>query len=234
MDVEQFCHETRDNSVVRCVLDMPTLDGERPSFIKFLDDGHTAYNRVHNTFRCRQHIQLDTLKSASWTLLHQGLFLTYPHHDADGYSTWSQILSGYKFWVVVRPHSLETDRSHADMKTSLGKSFGSFRDNQEHLFKKCDRILIYGGPGDIIIMPPNTLHEVYTPIPSVTLGGHFYSYSTLHLTELCRSIQKKSEGHFTNQDHSSAPITIALMMVALSLIPEQREWSHYDAKEISS
>jgi hypothetical protein len=221
MDLENFCRGTRDNSIVQCVLDMPSLDGEKPPFIKFLDDGHTAYNRVHNSFPARKHIQLDTNKSASWTLLHQGLFFTYAHHDADGYMTWTQILSGYKFWTIILPNNLETYQSRKDLNAAASNLFGGFLANQDYLRTQCKRVVIYAQPGDIIIMPPGTFHEVYTPVPTVTVGGHMYSYNTLHLTELCRSMQKASKGQFTNQDHDSASITLSLMMVALLLIPEQ-------------
>jgi hypothetical protein len=225
MDLEKFCQETRNNSVVQCILDMPTLDGEKPKFIKFLDDGHTAYNRVHNTFPARKHMQLDTNKSASWTLLHQGLYFTYAHHDADGYMTWTQVLSGYKFWTIIIPDNLEKYQSRRDLHTAVSNLFRGFSASQDFLRTQCKRVVIYAQPGDIIIMPPGTFHEVYTPIPSVTIGGHMYSYSTLHLTELCRSMQKASQGQFTNQDHESASITLSLMMVALLLIPEQGKFS---------
>lgn len=37
---------------------------------------------------------------------------------------------------------------------------------------------------DHSIQPPGANHMVYTPQDGVTSGGHFLSYSTLHLTEL--------------------------------------------------
>lgn len=42
------------------------------------------------------------MKSRAWTLLHQPLFHSYAHHDAAGFGTWTQVLSGHKFWVAVR------------------------------------------------------------------------------------------------------------------------------------
>jgi hypothetical protein len=58
-----------------------------------------------------------------------------------------------------------------------------------------DRFVIYGTTGDIMwvffkineypftfsFQTPGTLHEVYMPTPSITRGGHFYTYDSLHL-----------------------------------------------------
>ena len=232
MSLEEFCQGARENTRIQCVLDMPTLDGERPMFIKFLDDGHTAYNRVHNRFTDRKHMQTDTQKSASWTLLHHGQFFTYAHHDADGFMTWVQPLSGYKFWTLLVPNGYATDHTREDVNTSASQFFHkNFSAKTGNYGSNFERIIIYAGPGDIVIMPPGMFHEVYTPVPSVAIGGHMYSYNAMHLTELCRSIQKESDGQFTNQDHSSASITMALMLAALPLIPEQRRshilWSFF-------
>lgn len=221
MTLGEFCEGSRDNTKIQCILDMPTLDGERPKFIKFLDDGHTSYNRIHNLHPNRKHMELDLHKSASWTLLHHGLFFTYAHHDADGFMTWTQVLSGYKFWTILHPNSNAQDKSRDDLQKSAEQFMGKFSAKNGFYGSGCGRTIIYAGPGDIIVMPPGTFHEVYTPVPSVTIGGHLYSYNTMHLTELCRSLQKDSQGRFTNQDHSSATVTTSLMLAALPLIPEQ-------------
>ena len=38
----------------------------------------------------------------SWALLHQGGYVTYPHHDADGSNTFVRMHVGIKFWVMFR------------------------------------------------------------------------------------------------------------------------------------
>ena len=65
------------------------------------------------------------------------------------------------------------------------------------------------------IQPPNTWHEVYTPVPSVVRGGHFLSFNALHLTEVSRQFDQAFPRTFTNQDHQSAPLALARMLVVL-------------------
>lgn len=65
------------------------------------------------------------------------------------------------------------------------------------------------------IQPPGALHEVYTPKPSVTLGGHFYTADTMHLTEVARALDKKTQAKLTNQGHASSQATISIMLAAL-------------------
>ena len=221
MTLSQFCDGAKDNSRIQCILDVPTLDGERPRFLKFLDDGYTSYGRMDKRFPARQHINVDVQKSASWSLLHQGLYHTYAHHDANGHATWTQVLSGYKFWVIVRPKNHQTDRNRHEIFNTTDKLM--IAEPNEHGFyhTETDRVVIYAGPGDFIIMPPATLHEVFTPVPSVTIGGHFYTYNTLHLTELARSIDKGSMDKFTNQTTGIAGMTIMAMTSILPIMVDR-------------
>jgi hypothetical protein len=62
------------------------------------------------------------------------------------------------------------------------------------------------------IQPANDWHEVYTPAKSVTVGGHFFLYDTLHSTEVGRRFDIIRPGT-TNQHHSSAQLTLSAMMV---------------------
>lgn len=44
------------------------------------------------------------------------------------------------------------------------------------------------------IQPPGQIHLVYTPVASFTIGGHFYSYDSIHLTEVaCYLISCETE-----------------------------------------
>ena len=66
-----------------------------------------AWYQLHERYPLRSSIPLNVQKSSSWLIFHQGLYHTYVHHDADGYSTWTQILSGYKFWVMMHPKTIQ-------------------------------------------------------------------------------------------------------------------------------
>ena len=214
MSLAQFCKGTKDNTRIQCVLDMPAIEQHRPSFMSFLDDGLISHQSLHN-YSGRTVIPLDALKASSWVLIHQGLYHTFAHHDADGFCTWTQILSGYKFWVILHPKKLRSAKNGNDIYDANVLYSNDTLRKDGYYGQDTEMAIIYGEPGDIIIMPPGTFHEVYTPCPSVTIGGHFYSYHTLHLTELSRLIHQKSEGGFTNADHQSAGLTIALMMACL-------------------
>lgn len=61
---------------------------------------------------------------------------------------------------------------------------------------------------------------MYTPTPSVTIGGHFYTYNTLHLTECARIYDIHTKSILTNQYHNGVTQTMALMMAALPLFPD--------------
>ena len=222
MSLAKFCRGTKDNTRIQCVLDMPAIEPQRPSFISFLDDGLLSHQSLHN-YSGRSVIPLDTIKASSWVLLHQGLYHTFAHHDADGFCTWTQVSSGVKFWTILRPTKYTTAKDGNDIYDAdvLYSSDELGRDG--YYGPDTEMAIIYGEPGDIIIMPPGTFHEVFTPCPSVTIGGHFYSYHTLHLTEVSRLIDVASEGGFTNADHSSSGLTMALMMACLPFMKKYRK-----------
>ena len=56
---------------------------------------------------------------------------------------------------------------------------------------------------------------MYTPVASFTIGGHFYSYDSIHLTEVARYFDFVRDGSFTNQVHHHALETLAQMLVGL-------------------
>lgn len=60
--------------------------------------------------------------------------------------------------------------------------------------------------------PPNAWHEVFTPTKSVTIGGHYFTYDTLHLTDAARFFDIHRPGA-TNQHHTSAQLTLSAMAV---------------------
>jgi hypothetical protein len=63
------------------------------------------------------------------------------------------------------------------------------------------------------ILPPGTVHAVYTPVASFATGGHFYHYMCMHLTELSRYIDAEVADSTTNQDLEHALETLRRMMI---------------------
>ena len=200
---------------------------------RFVDEGHTAWYMGHDVNDARISIPLDIQKSSSWYLFHQALYHMYCHHDADGYATWTQVIEGLKFWVLIRPKGYKDFQTRRELFEACQEYFDTV--NEKGFYgKDSERYIIYGKPGDIMLVffeknlffcfkiqfffsfqHPGCLHEVYTPIPSVVRGGHFYTYSSLHLTEVSRAIDYHSNDSLSNQSHPSTPLTIVQMMKAL-------------------
>lgn len=205
-------------------------------FNRFVDEGHTSWYLTQIPHSHRNNIPLDIQKSSSWLLFHQALFHTFVHHDADGYATWTQVLEGLKIWVLLRPQGFGTTKSRKALWDSFADFLNDAPDENGFYGKECERAIVYASPGDIMCVYmflkkslrlsnffnfsfqyPGCLHEVYTPIPSVVRGGHFYSYTSLHLTEVSRSIDKLTEESLSNQTHPCASLTLAMMLLALPL-----------------
>ncbi|KAI6042282.1 hypothetical protein EDC04DRAFT_2601068 [Pisolithus marmoratus] len=154
-----------------------------------------------------------------WDLLTHGGFLTYPHHDAEGLCTYIMVLSGTKIWGYF----------------NMGTHYTATR---KELFNAWDDILLFDQAmdsekyppgvvllkkGNTLIQPPGAPHMVYTPQNSLTSGGHFLSYSTVHLTELavaydcskCPGEDGEQELAATNAAHPSLYRYIIWMILML-------------------
>jgi len=183
MSLAKFCQGTKDNSRIQCILDMPAIEQNRPSFMKFLDDGLLSHQTLHN-YSGRSIIPLNVIKASSWVLLHQGLYHTFAYHNVNSYCTWTQVLSSAKFWTIL----CFTKYKKAKNKSNIYNTAILYSNNQLDKYgyygKRTEMAIIYGEPGDIIIMPPDTFYKVYILCLSVIIGGHFYSYNSLLLTEI--------------------------------------------------
>ena len=78
------------------------------------------------------------------------------------------------------------------------------------------------------IQGPGQFHEVYTPVPSITSGGHFYSYDTMHLTGATCDFDKATGGDFTNHFHESPLLTMSMMIN--NMRTEKRTGKSHDCK----
>lgn len=117
---------------------------------RFIDEGHTAWYHLHDITPSRHTIPLDVQKSSSWLLFHQALYHTYCHHDADGYSTWTQVLKGLKFWVFIRPPGYEKLKSRREIFEACLAYLSDSPDVNGYYGKESERFIVYASPGDII------------------------------------------------------------------------------------
>jgi len=74
-------------------------------------------------------------------------------------------------------------------------------------------------------MPPGTWHAVYTPVPSLAGGGHFFSYDTLHLTEFSRAFDHNHSEMSTNANHQVDRI-LSRLTLALPIVCRTRSKCH--------
>lgn len=82
---------------------------------RHIDDGFTALREYHLHHLEATHTPTDYIKTRAWTLLHQPMYHTYVHHDASGLGTWTQVLSGHKFWVAIRTPGYQHCRTRKEV-----------------------------------------------------------------------------------------------------------------------
>ena len=192
-----------------------------------MDDGINAWESLKETYHPQNiTIPLDVLHAQSWGLLHYAGSYTYPHHDAAGLGTIVVARSGLKIWSIMRPVGYEVMKSHAAIKKAIERFFDG-KDNrwvEYAIYAKAGDIMyvpsLYATASHLIqvrIQPPGQWHQVYTPIRSVTTGGHFISYDTLHLMEQSMRIDAKLKKSLTNNEHDVYS-TLVMLTVKLPLM----------------
>ncbi|TCD60109.1 hypothetical protein EIP91_010706 [Steccherinum ochraceum] len=198
----------RPYTVTRAILDAPALRSNAPQFVGQMDDSHAAFlsNLVGDPYR--RSMPLDVAKSESWLLVHTGGFHTYTHNDSEGLGTHVRNVSGVKGWVFSRHPKIQAARNQKQYHAACDNMKAYTVDFPEDL----ERYVVWLHPGDILIQGPGQYHEVYTPIPTVTVGGHFYSLNTMHLSETVLYYTHGVHATDTNHRHHSASLVAALMI----------------------
>ncbi|KAF5336659.1 hypothetical protein D9758_016744 [Tetrapyrgos nigripes] len=220
---------------VAVLLDLPVAQKNLPESLLPLNESLRSWTDT-KTWPSDRNLDQDNFFGTSWLLAHQAGIVTYPHLDADGPNTYIQPLgNGPKLWAVVYFKQDESRTKREDLLKLIGEICSGFetiprntKDNgnapevysmsYENL---CDIELVYACPGDFLIQPPGTLHMVYTPRASITIGGFFWSYDMLHLTEFARNLNTKHGDSTTNQEHANLNQTFVRMTLALPLYPDR-------------
>ncbi|KAI9761180.1 MAG: hypothetical protein M1840_002012 [Geoglossum simile] len=98
-------------------------------------------------------------KVEKWRLLAQGGSGSLSHCDHCGFWTWVKVDEGRKLWLLCQ-------LSEADWAefAERGLSFTGGRWSY-----------VWLGPGDVLIMPPGTVHAVFTPENTLCAGGNAWS-----------------------------------------------------------
>lgn len=155
----------------------------------------------------------DILKSMIWDLFTHAGFVTYSHHDANGFGTFMYIRHGCKIWANLRPRVPTTH-------TKIGQLLDILRTILRpapamQYTDKTDMFTMFLLPGDVLIQPPNAIHIVYTPVNCLSGGGHYLTYETLHLVEISRRLDRHYGHISTNSDHPILYHTLCRMLIAL-------------------
>ncbi|KAI6016262.1 hypothetical protein BKA83DRAFT_4497885 [Pisolithus microcarpus] len=191
--LKEFIDLAKNKKECLNLLDLPNTQPEIPIFLRPLSDNVNARSITMNDcylpregpdngkeFFGVQTIHGDTERLRGWDLMTHGGFLTYPHHDAGGLCTYITVRSGTKVWGYFNVGTGST--------TTRNELFDAWDEilslDQEMNFNKYPLGVVLLEKGDTLIQPPGAPHMVYTPQSGLTSGGHFLSYSTMHLTEV--------------------------------------------------
>ncbi|KJA16319.1 hypothetical protein HYPSUDRAFT_58270 [Hypholoma sublateritium FD-334 SS-4] len=223
LSISDFIDNLKDPNAIQAIPDSPNGTAQHPllvgqvsiSPILFQDEGYIATDKARKLFT---NIPIDMKSSRVGAIKHQPLFHTYIHHDASGMGTWTHISSGNKFWVLAVPNDqnkfLHLNEIHYHNKKFILRTQGRGQHQVYDYPKTTTRYCIYGKAGDIIFQPPNAWHEVFTPCKSITVGGHFYSYDTMHFSDVARYFDVKSSGS-VNQHDASAQLIMSAMVTRM-------------------
>jgi hypothetical protein len=75
---------------------------------------------------------------------------TYCHHNANGYSTWTQVLKGFKIFVEICPDGFLGFKTRRDFWESCGDFLKDSPDDKRFYGNGSERAVIYAEPGDIM------------------------------------------------------------------------------------
>lgn len=157
----------------------------------------------------------DGVKTKHWTLFTHAAYLTYCHQDA-GYCTYTIIRNGCKIWAVL---SALIDVPGAVTRKDLYDTWRTMLRPPPNLQAREVSTLFYIFllEGDVLVQPAGVAHQVYTPVNTITDGGHFMTYETLHLIELTRKFQRPHHTTATNSDHAAIHRHICRLAIALKV-----------------
>ncbi|KAH8068964.1 hypothetical protein BXZ70DRAFT_1013389 [Cristinia sonorae] len=149
-------------------------------------------------------------------------FLTHLHCDADGYGTCVENPVGTKLWVIVQPREGRNVREEMNWNVDMvlgthnNRSYTPLEVLQKCLSLDIPLAFLVLRPGMMLFQPPGIWHIVLTPEHSISVGDHFLTYDTMHLTEKTLVIQTRTNGDGTNATHMQVIWSISRMVISLA------------------
>ncbi|KIY47072.1 hypothetical protein FISHEDRAFT_59950, partial [Fistulina hepatica ATCC 64428] len=239
MTILDMCRLPDSIDNAHSALDLPCSANVIPPIINCMDDGFNSWLFAKRMYPSVELIPFDSALVRSWSLLNKAGFFTWAHNDAAGLNTWVKIIKGCKIWAVTRPQT-HTSRSLQDIVDSQEDYQYSLRpgeleddelsqesmsieeleaaDNKWHypyteMKKDADVVDLH--PGDVLIQPGGVWHEVYSPVPSIAVGGHLICIDTMHYMAITRWYHAQCGKYITNTDHTSVQMTLIRIIVRI-------------------
>ncbi|KAG1855274.1 hypothetical protein F4604DRAFT_1932333 [Suillus subluteus] len=223
---EDWTHPHKDGTIGRlldgvgypdeqlCALDIPLPAFTVPSPFQTLDHaavyawGETTHE--YSLEDTRPHP--DAFLNRSWGLLHQAGIYSAPHHDSNGLITFVKIVSGMKMWGI---YDLEDTSVSRDEAADIFYGLCDIDTDLSQVPRGLVAEVAVLHAGDMLFMPPGKFHEVYTPLVTFAIGGHFLSYHTMHLSEWSCYLDQLHGSLFTNQEQQDTLLVLRRMVVAI-------------------
>ncbi|TFY73884.1 hypothetical protein EWM64_g10128, partial [Hericium alpestre] len=161
-----------------------------------------------------QAVNMDTHKLRNRKLVTAGGFYTSTHFDANGYATWVTIRTGAKLWVIRK---FRKDRLERGKVRDIIKLYESMATGDEAIvgYEWSDGYALFLHEGITLVIPPGVIHEVYTPVNTIAIGGRFLTYNSIHLTQWCRFVDRSLHSSLTNAEHITIGRSVCRMVIAL-------------------
>lgn len=145
--------------------------------LRQLDEGHRfGWDALSIAHPPIDNVPPDVWRTRLWILLHHAAFVTYPHHDANGLTTYILPEDGWKFWGILEPKNItgmesreqltelfdqslfperpaENDQDEATSKMNMTppKQKEDEEDKSPPTYQeKTDMYIIYAKPGDLM------------------------------------------------------------------------------------
>ncbi|GJF00235.1 hypothetical protein PsYK624_165150 [Phanerochaete sordida] len=197
---------------------------EGATFLRELGDDVKASDALKGRLNSEV-FHIDGKNIKGWALVSGAGFQSFTHVDGSGLATIVRMCDGCKYWAVLQMKGGFTDASK--LRSAQEKMQAAF-EQYVKIAEVCNNYtqapidipnlatihFIRLEPDMILIQPPGVFHEVYTPVRSVAIGGHFMAEDLLHLTLQCRLAIARSMGQAGNAYHPDTNRTLARMLLA--------------------
>ena len=92
----------------------------------------------------------DIQKASCWIQFDHPMFHSYAKHDADGFCSWTQIISGDRFCVQLRPKGFEKFKARREINQACTPYLSESPTKNGFYGEESDRFVIYAQEGDIV------------------------------------------------------------------------------------